>query len=147
MLLGISPILSGELLMHLDGMGHSDVVAVVDAHFPAHRLATRLVCLPTLPAPEVLGALRSVVPPDDGPSLDLMAAADGARRPVQDELVRAAGLDYSAVRFVDRFDFYERAAAAYVIVRTGETRLYGNALLRKGVVPQPADATAREEAP
>ena len=29
---------------------------------------------------------------------------------------------------------YDVAAEGYVIVRTGETRKYGNALLRKGVV-------------
>ena len=38
------------------------------------------------------------------------------------------------VRFLDRHDFYDAAAAAYVIVRTGETRTYGNVILRKGVV-------------
>jgi L-fucose mutarotase len=38
------------------------------------------------------------------------------------------------VRFVDRHDFYDVAADAFLIVRTGETRTYGNAILRKGVV-------------
>jgi RbsD / FucU transport protein family len=31
-------------------------------------------------------------------------------------------------------NFYEAAASAYLIVRTGETRIFANALLRKGVV-------------
>ena len=33
MLDGIHPLLSGELLMHLDAMGHSDSVVIADAHF------------------------------------------------------------------------------------------------------------------
>ncbi|MDQ1617715.1 MAG: L-fucose mutarotase, partial [Actinomycetota bacterium] len=37
---------------------------------------------------------------------------------------------------IDRHAFYEIAAAAYLIVRTGETRPYGNAILRKGVVTE-----------
>jgi L-fucose mutarotase len=35
---------------------------------------------------------------------------------------------------LSRQAFYDEAATAYLIVRTGETRTYGNALLRKGVV-------------
>jgi L-fucose mutarotase len=54
--------------------------------------------------------------------------------PVQDELVAAAGARDADVQFLSRQDFYDVAAAAYLIVRTGETRTYGNAILRKGVV-------------
>ena len=53
---------------------------------------------------------------------------------MQDELVSAAGAAPEAVRALDRHRFYDEAAAAYLIVRTGETRVYGNAILRKGVV-------------
>lgn len=38
------------------------------------------------------------------------------------------------VRYLSRQDSYDVAASAYLIVRTGETRTYGNAILRKGVV-------------
>ncbi|PWU47705.1 transport protein RbsD/FucU [Micromonospora globispora] len=131
---GISPILTGELLAHLDAMGHSDAVVLADAHFPAARLARRLLVLPGLGTPEVLRAVRTVTPLDDAPALDLMAAADGVRQPVQDELIDAAGAGQRDVRFVGRHDFYDVAAGAYLIVRTGETRTYGNAILRKGIV-------------
>jgi L-fucose mutarotase len=135
---GIHPILTGDLLSHLDAMGHSDAVVVADAHFPAARLASRLLTFPGLSTPEVLAAVRSVVPLDDAPALDLMASADGARLPVQEELVAAAGAGPGDVRFVDRHAFYEVAADAYLVIRTGETRVYGNAVLRKGVVAGPA---------
>ena len=35
---------------------------------------------------------------------------------------------------LERFAFYERAREAFVIVQTGETRLYGNVMLKKGVI-------------
>jgi L-fucose mutarotase len=133
-LTGIHPILTGQLLAHLDAMGHSDSVVLADAHFPAERLASRLLTFPGLTTPDVLRAVHSVVPLDDVPSLDLMASADGTRLAVQSELVAAAGAEERDVRFLPRHEFYELAAAAYVIVRTGETRTYGNAILRKGVV-------------
>jgi L-fucose mutarotase len=134
MLTGIHPILTGELLAHLDAMGHSDAVVLADAHFPADRLAHRLLVFPGLATPDVLAAVRTVIPLDDAPALDLMTSADGTRLPVQEELIAAAGAGEQDVRFVDRHDFYDLAAGAFLIVRTGETRTYGNAILRKGVV-------------
>jgi len=115
-------------------MGHSDSVLIVDAHFPAARLANRLVELPGTTSPEVLAAIRSVLPLDDSPAVDLMTSADGSVLPVQTELLRAARVESDAARFVDRFDFYRDAVDAYVIVRTGETRTYGCAIVRKGLV-------------
>ena len=35
---------------------------------------------------------------------------------------------------LERFAFYERARKAFAIVATGERRLYGNVLLKKGIV-------------
>jgi L-fucose mutarotase len=133
-LTAINPILTGSLLAHLDAMGHSDAVVLADAHFPADRLATRLLVFPGLSTPDVLAAVRSVVPLDDAPALDLMTSADGSRLPVQDALIAAAAAAERDVRFLDRHDFYAVAADAYLIVRTGEARNYGNVILRKGVV-------------
>ncbi len=134
MLTAIHPILTGTLLAHLDAMRHSDAVVLADAHFPADRLARRLLTFPGLSTPDVLAAVRSVVPLDDAPAVDLMASADGSRLPVQDELVAAARASEPDVRFLARREFYDVAAEAYLIVRTGETRTYGNIIVRKGVV-------------
>mgnify|MGYP000930081049 CR=1 FL=1 len=38
------------------------------------------------------------------------------------------------IGFEERFAFYDVARDAYLMVRTGETRAFGNALLRKGLV-------------
>ncbi len=133
MLEGIHPLLTGELLLHLDAMGHSDAVVVADAHFPAASVAERLVVLPGTTTPDVLAAIRTVVPLDDAPSLDLMASGDGQVLDVQRELMAAAGTDVATTGFVDRFAYYELARRAFLVVRTGEIRTYGNALLRKGL--------------
>jgi len=136
MLTGIDPLLVGPLLAQLDAMGHSDAVVLADAHFPAARVATRLLELPGVGTPALLAAICTVVPQDisdDGaPALDLMDTPDGTRLPVQDELVAAAG--GTEPRMLDRFAFYDEARTAFLVVRTGETRTYGNAILRKGVV-------------
>jgi len=133
-LAGIHPLLTGELLLHLDRMGHSDSVVIADAHFPAWGLGERVVDLPGTTTPEVVAAIRTVLPLDDAPGLDLMTSADGEVLEVQRELMVAAGTELETTRFVERFAYYEVAASAYLMVRTGETRKYGNALLRKGVV-------------
>lgn len=134
MLQGINPLLTGDLLKHLDEMGHSDTAIIVDAHFPASRLAKRLVTLPGTTSPEVLEALRSVLPLDDTPAVDLMTSADGTVLDVQKDLLAAAGVAESDIRFIDRFAFYDQAEDAYVIIRTGETRTYGCVIVRKGLV-------------
>ncbi|WP_411722391.1 RbsD/FucU family protein [Mycetocola sp.] len=134
MLEGINPLLTGELLLRLDEMGHSDTVIIVDAHFPAARLAERLITLPGTTSPEVLAAIRSVLPLDDSPAVDLMTSADGNVLDVQKELLSSAGVTQDDVRFIDRFDFYDDAEDAFVIIRTGETRKYGCVIVRKGLV-------------
>jgi L-fucose mutarotase len=134
-LLGINPLLTGDLLAALDAMGHSDAVVLADAHFPADRIADRLLVLPGVGTPDLLRAVCTVLPLDDAPAVDLMTSADGDVLPVQKELMFAAGVEAGDTRFLDRHTFYDEAASAYLVVRTGETRIYGNALVRKGVVP------------
>ena len=56
MLEGINPLLTGELLLHLDRMGHSDAVVIADAHFPAWAIGARVVDLPGTTTPEVVAA-------------------------------------------------------------------------------------------
>jgi L-fucose mutarotase len=131
---GIDPLLTGELLAALDAMGHGDAVAITDAHFPAARVARRLIDMPAVGTPELLRAVRTVLPLDDSPAVDQMMSADGQTLRVQRELADAAGVRLEDVRFLERFAFYEAAEAAFVVVRTGETRTYANVLLRKGIV-------------
>ena len=135
MLLNLDPVLTGRLLLALDEMGHGDAVVIADAHFTASKLARKhLIDFPGLSSPRVLAAIRTVMVPDTFPALDLMESPDGLL-PVQTELIAAAGLDPEETRMVERFAFYDLARDAELIIRTGETRTYGNALFRKGVTP------------
>lgn len=134
MLQGIDPILTGELLAHLDAMGHADGVAVTDAHFPAARIARRLVVLPTLSATEVIRAVRTVLPLDAAPSVDLMESEDGSAGAVHADLAAAAEASVEDVRVLPRAAFYAEAERAFLVIRTGELRPFGNAILRKGLV-------------
>ena len=136
MLSGIDPLLTGDLLAALDAMGHGDAVVLADAHFPAARVARRLLVAPAVGTPDLLRAVRTVLPLDDAPAVDLMTSADGVPLAVQRELADAAGTGLDEVRFLDRFEFYREAEQAFVVVRTGETRTYANVLVRKGVVTE-----------
>jgi L-fucose mutarotase len=92
--------------------------------------------VPGADAPVVARAIRTVLPLDayEGPSVSLMRTETGDRSAVQDELVAVAATSASRVEEVERFEFYARAAQAFLVVRTGERRPYGNLILRKGVV-------------
>lgn len=136
MLLNVDPVLIGSLLAALDEMGHGDAIVVADAHFTGAKLAKNpLIDLPGLSAPRVLQAIRSVLAADDGPTLDLMASPAPELLPVQRELIAAAQVEQAQVRLVERYAFYDLAAKSEIIVRTGETRTYGNAIFYKGVTP------------
>lgn len=129
MLLGIDPLLTGELLARLDEMGHHDTIAVVDAHFPASRLGVRVLDYPGTEAPDLVRAICSVLALEPGSEVTLMTAPSSL--PVQQELLSAAGVTDGASLAPE--EFYRHSAEAYLVVRTGERRTYGNALLTKGV--------------
>ena len=139
MLKGLSPLLSPDLLHVLASMGHGDELVLADTNFPAASHAKRLVQLPGSSAPEVLEAVLQLLPLDDfvaQPALTMqVVGATDSRPPVVlefDALLAKHGCSRSAA--LERFAFYERAASAFAIVATGERRIYGNILLKKGVV-------------
>lgn len=141
MLKNIDPLLSPDLLMVLRAMGHGDDIAIVDANFPAASMAKRLVRLDGLSATTVLDAVLSVMPLDDfvpqaAWRMEVVGDA-GAEQPIFEEfrgiVARREGPRFRLAA-LERFAFYERAKAAFAIVSTGETRLYGNVILKKGVI-------------
>jgi L-fucose mutarotase len=143
MLTGISPLISPELLKIIAEMGHADELVIGDGNFPAAALAQRLVradghgvsdllkaLLPLFPLDRFVekpAALMAVVPGDP----TVPAVWDEYRSiiaSVQPERI-SAGFD-----MVERFAFYERTKSAYAVLATGETALYANIILKKGVV-------------
>ena len=146
MLKGIDPLLSPALLHALAAMGHGDTIALVDANFPAASTARRLIELPGVAVDRALAAILSVLPLDtyvDSPAQTMQVVGDPYAQPaiygVFQQQLAAAGAP--PAQGLERFAFYAAAADAFAIVQTGERRLYGNILLRKGVVPPSAETT------
>lgn len=146
MLKGLDPLLGPELLAILRAMGHGDEIVLVDANFPAAATAQRLVRLDGVSAPRAARAVLSVLPLDDFvPNAAFRMEVSDAPETVPpvcaefEAALRAAGYRH-ALEAVERFAFYRRARDAYAVVATGERRLWGNLLLKKGALPPAEDA-------
>lgn len=141
MLKGISPIISPELLKILMEMGHGDELVIGDGNFPAASNARRLVRLDGHGVPEILDAILRLFPLDtyvEAPVALMQVMPGDPCRPTiwktYHELAdRHEGREVP-FEMVERFAFYDRAKTAYAIVASGESALYANIILRKGVV-------------
>ncbi len=141
MLKGIDPILNADLLWALRAMGHGDDIVLADSNFPATTMGRRVIRMDGIQGPRLLEALLSVMPLDDfvpDPALRIEVVGDPEAVP---EVCR----DYAAILArpenggmplgrIERFAFYERARQAFAVVTSGEERLYGCVLLKKGVI-------------
>jgi L-fucose mutarotase len=140
MLKGISPVLSPDLLKILMEMGHGDELVIGDGNFPAASVGQRLVRLDGHGVPAVLDAIMQLFPLDtyvDAPvALMQVVPGDDAVPVIWEDYKRIIGKYEGEVRIeqVERFAFYDRARAAYCCVATGESALYANIILKKGVV-------------
>ncbi|MEI8342066.1 MAG: L-fucose mutarotase [Verrucomicrobiota bacterium] len=141
MLKGIHPAISPELLKVLAEMGHGDEIILADAHFPGHTFNPRVIRADGLSVTALLDAVLPLFELDSyADPLVMMQAVEG------DTLDPEVERQYMAVVYrhvpdakppvrIGRFDFYDRAQKAFAVVMTGETRKYGNLLLKKGVTP------------
>lgn len=142
MLKGIDALISPDLLRALARMGHGDEIAIVDANFPAASVALqtaegrplRVDC----DAIRALHAVLSLLPLDSfqpDPVVTMQVVGDPlAVPPVVAEsqpLLAAEGVQSASL---ERFAFYERARTAFVVLQTAESRVYGNFILRKGII-------------
>lgn len=140
MLKGIPSMLSPELLKILMEMGHGDELVIGDGNFPAASNAQRLIRCDGHGVPKLLDAILTLMPLDtyvDAP-VALMETTQGDPRPVIWDEYQGILAKHQKVKIetVERFAFYERAKRAYAIVATGETALYANIILKKGVVTE-----------
>ena len=144
MLKGIPAIISPELLKVLDEMGHSDRIVIADGNFPAHSVGknARVIRADGHGVPELLSAILTLFPLDtyvEHPvNLMEVMPGDPVETPIWEEYGRiisqADPRGRDCIGQIERFKFYEEAAGAYAIVATGETALYANIMLQKGVV-------------
>lgn len=140
MLKGIDPLLSPDLLATLRAMGHGDEIAIVDGNYPGLDHGRRLVRLDGHGIVPVVDAILSVLPIDDFVPAAIFRATVKHDRdlldPVHAELIACCARhepERAVVPLVGS-EFYERVRAAHTVVQTSEPRLYGNLILRKGVI-------------
>ena len=143
MLKGVPSVLSPQLLKVLAEMGHGYEIVIVDGNFPAESMGKNAVVVRAdgHGVPEILDAVLQMMPLDQyvpHPAA-LMEVVPGDKCiPViwnqYRSILEKRREDPSAVEMMERFAFYERAKKAYAIVATGETAIYANILLKKGVV-------------
>ena len=140
MLKNIPPILGPDLLGILRAMGHGDEIAIVDANYPADAAGPALVRLDGISATDVLDAILTLMPLDDfvdkaAICMQVVGNA-GQREPVMDEFEKIIHRHEPKMGLssLERFAFYDRVKQGYAIIQTGERRLYGNILLKKGVI-------------
>lgn len=141
MLKGIPGIISPDLLKVLMEMGHGDELVIADGNFPSASHANRLVRCDGHGVPELLEAVLKLFPLDTyvQKPAGLMAVVPGdPTKPVIWEdysaIIKKHTATFTGFEFIERFEFYERAKKAYAVVATGESALYANIILKKGVV-------------
>ncbi len=141
MLKQIPSMLSPDLLKILMEMGHGDEIVIADGNFPAASMAQRLVRADGHGTAAMLAAILNVFPLDTfvpkPVALMQVVPGDTVKTPVWNEyrdILKASGEPFDDFEQVERFAFYERSKQAYAIIATGESALYANIILKKGVV-------------
>lgn len=140
MLKGIPSIISPELLKIMMEMGHGDEIVIGDGNFPGKSMNANCVRCDGHNVPELLEAILKLFPLDTyAKPVYIMEKVPGdtVETPIWDEY-RKIVKPYTNedLEQVERFEFYERAKKAYAVVMTGESALYANIILKKGVVTE-----------
>ncbi len=144
MLKGISPIISPELLKALAQMGHGDYLVIGDGNFPAESMGKDAIVVRAdgHGVPEILDAILALIPLDQyvEKPVALMEVCEGDTCGTPEiwdtykEILQKYEPNNCDIEMTERFAFYEKAKGAYLIIATGETAIYANILLQKGVV-------------
>ncbi|MBR5542650.1 MAG: fucose isomerase [Oscillospiraceae bacterium] len=144
MLRGIPNIISPDLLCALAKLGHGDEVVIADGNFPADTMAEKgtVIYAAGHGVPEILRAILSLLPLDtytEKPvALMKLVEGDTCKTPeiwgTYERILAEFEPEHHEIEFMDRFDFYERAKKASLIIATSETAIYANILIKKGVV-------------
>ena len=143
MLKNIPSVLTPELLKILMEMGHGDEIVIADGNFPGASIARNLIRCDGHGVPVILDAVMQLLPLDqyvEQPvALMQVLPGDNVVPTIWDEykdIINKYDPDGMKNGFdmVERFAFYERAKKAYAVVMTGESAIYANIILKKGVV-------------
>lgn len=144
MLKNIPKRLSPELVKTLMEMGHGDEILLADANYPANTnhdhviraddltvldlLQDILVLMPLDSYADYQAIVQEVVPGDEH--------VPNGEPPVWHQYRTEIAKSFSDYQFksLERFEFYEHSKQCFAIVQTGDQALYGNLILKKGVI-------------
>ena len=123
-------------------MGHGDEIVIADGNFPSVTCAQRLVRSDGHGAAPILEAILDLFPLDDyvDNPVVMMSVVPGDSTPTPpiwetfNRILQDHGQKPNKVEFVDRDGFYKRSKEAFAVVATGESALYANIILKKGVL-------------
>ena len=142
MLKNIPQIIAPDLMKILMEMGHSDLLIIADANYPAAAHAKRFIRADGIQIPELLDAIMYYFPLDhfvEYPAM-LMKPLDTEPTPEiwteYEDIIRKYDEEkaFKGFDYIDRLHFYEESEKAYVIVQTATTARYANIVLQKGVI-------------
>ena len=146
MLKNIDKIISSDLLKVMHEMGHGDELCIGDGNFPGSQCARKnggiLIKADGHGVVALLKAILTLYPLDtyvERPvTLMEKVPGDPIAVPIWDEFIDVLRKEDSrgadAIRFVERYAFYEQAEKCYVVISTSEPAQYGNIILKKGLV-------------
>jgi L-fucose mutarotase len=140
MLKNIPAILGPELLHVMRAMGHGDELVIADANFPASSQGLDVIRIDSVSATDLTEAILSLMPLDEfvpEQAFVMQVVGDPKAKPpvvLEFEKIVARHEPKAKVGSIERMAFYERAKTGFAIVQTGENRLYGNIILKKGII-------------
>ena len=140
MLKGVPRIIPPDLLRILAQMGHGDELVISDAHFPAHSISDNVVRADAVGSPEMMKAILKLIELDqyvDKPVMLMQPVpGDSVEPELLAEIQTVLGGNADKIDYIERFAFYERAKKSFAVVVSGETRIYGNIIIKKGVTQE-----------
>lgn len=141
MLKNIPEILSPDLVKAMMEMGHGDELVIADGNYPAYSQGVKVIDGDGHLVIDYLKAILMFLPLDSysdySAILMEVVAGDPTVPTVWDgykEVIVEEGYNEEVVTNIDRFDFYDRSTKASLIISTSDRALYGNIILKKGVV-------------
>ncbi|WP_374952863.1 RbsD/FucU family protein [Alicyclobacillus acidocaldarius] len=131
--------LTSDVVYVLHCMGHGDELAICDANFPAYANGCKVIDTGYSSVPELLGYVLRIFPLDDYSPVNsaVMMKEERDRQlptPARDRIISLLQ-EYcdgeSRIEELPREAFYERSRKAYAIIRTGDTSLYANVIIKR----------------
>ena len=126
MLKGMPAIVIADGNFPCESVGKNAVVVRADGHGTAEILDAVLQLIPLDTYTEQPVAYMQVVKGDNCPEPQIWKTYE--------KLLNKYEPEHHSIEMMERFAFYERAKKAYLIIATGETAIYANVILKKGVV-------------